>query len=417
MRLSLGLRQCAVAFLQLTWALVDASSANVTIRTLPDSFKPPSVFENTNLVRNVNLEKSYPRETTNIVVKNVAKQPQSEYFFQFPSDHFTKLSGLDVKDKNKADASFKIELAQHETPRYESISMSRNSTHNASPNSYCIVTFPEPLKPSDSITLSFSYALLSSIEPLPALIEQMDTQTVVYAFSAHFPSSYVTQKQKTKLKLPTSNPAEFTKLPNKNADNVADPVHQGSVLTYGPYDKVSASSTLPVSVRYEFTKPLLHATRFERDVEVSHWGGNLAVEERYWLTNRAAKLKKQFSRVQWQMAQYGNPPTVAAKELHVVLQGGAVNPYYIDDIGNVSTSRFRPGRRESFLDLKPRYPVFGGWNYSFKIGWDANLKNYLRRGTGEQFVLKVPFMEGPRTDAGVEYESVEIRVILPEGAK
>jgi oligosaccharyltransferase complex subunit alpha (ribophorin I) len=245
----------------------------------------------------------------------------------------------------------------------------------------------------------------------------MGTQTIVYSFSAHFPSAYVTQKQKTKLKLPTSNPAEFTKLSKKNADGTSDPVHQGTALTYGPYDKVKPGSELPVSVRYDFTKPLLHATRFERDIEVSHWGGNLAVEERYWLTNRAAKIKNYFSRVQWQMAQYANPPTVAEKEMHVVLQGGAANPYYIDDIGNVSTSRFRPGRREATLDIKPRYPIFGGWNYSFKIGWDANLKNYLRKGAGEQFVLKVPFMEGPRSDAGIEYENIVIRVTLPEGAK
>jgi oligosaccharyltransferase complex subunit alpha (ribophorin I) len=119
MRLSLGLRQCAVVFLQLTWVLVDASSANVTARSLPNSFTPPSVFENTNLVRNVNLERSYPRETTNIVVKNIDKQAQSQYYLQFPSDLITKVGGLDVKDKNKADATFKVELAQYVTPRYE----------------------------------------------------------------------------------------------------------------------------------------------------------------------------------------------------------------------------------------------------------------------------------------------------------
>jgi oligosaccharyltransferase complex subunit alpha (ribophorin I) len=28
----------------------------------------------------------------------------------------------------------------------------------------------------------------------------------------------------------------------------------------------------------------------ERDVEVSHWGNNLAIEERYKLTNHAARL-------------------------------------------------------------------------------------------------------------------------------
>jgi len=117
------------------------------------------------------------------------------------------------------------------------------------------------------------------------------------------------------------------------------------------------------------------------------------------------------------MSQYANPATTAAKDMRLILQGGAANPYYIDDIGNVSTSKFRPGKRESFLDIKPRYPIFGGWNYSFKVGWDLNLKSFLRKSVDNKFVLKVPFMEGPRTDSGVEYEHVTIRVILPEGAQ
>jgi oligosaccharyltransferase complex subunit alpha (ribophorin I) len=245
----------------------------------------------------------------------------------------------------------------------------------------------------------------------------MDQQTVTYTFSAYLPSAYTSQMQKTKLKLPTAQLADFTKLPEKNAEGAADPVHQGTSLTYGPYDTVKPGSAQLVTVRYEFTKPLLHATLLERDIEVSHWGGNIAMEERYWLTNRAAKLKNHFSRVQWQMTQYANPPTTAARELRLPLVGGAANPYFVDDIGNVSTSRFRPGRREALLDIKPRYPLFGGWNYSFKVGWDADLKGFLRKVTGEQYALKIPFLEGPRMTAGIEYDKIIFRVILPEGAK
>ncbi len=170
-------------------------------------------------------------------------------------------------------------------------------------------------------------------------------------------------------------------------------------------------------MRYEFTKPLIHATLLERDVEVSQWGGNLATEERYWLTNRGANLKNQFSRVAWAASQYYNPPTSAIKELKVPLKIGSLDPYYTDDIGNVSTSRFRSNLKEANLELKPRYPVFGGWKYSFRIGWDANLKDSLRKlKAGDGYILKVPFLEGPKMAEGVSYEKVEVRVILPEGA-
>jgi oligosaccharyltransferase complex subunit alpha (ribophorin I) len=174
-----------------------------------------------------------------------------------------------------------------------------------------------------------------------------------------------------------------------------------------------------VSVRYEFTKPLTHSKLLERDIEVSHWGGNIAIEERHWLTNRAATLKNQFSRVAWQQSSYYNPPTSALKEMRFPLTVGSVDAYFIDDIGNVSTSRFRSNLREANLELKPRYPLFGGWNYSFKVGWNGELKNYLRyiKGASDSYVLKVPFLEGPKQAEGVEYERVVTRVVLPEGAR
>jgi oligosaccharyltransferase complex subunit alpha (ribophorin I) len=281
------------------------------------------------------------------------------------------------------------------------------------------VTMPSPVPAGESITISVSYALVSLLQPLPALIEQTDSQTVTYSFSAKLPAAYKSALQKTKLKLPTSSPADFTRLA-KNADGGADPTHQGSSLTYGPYkDAGPTPEEEPVTVRYEYTRPLLRATRLERDVEVSHWGGNAAVEERYWLTNRAARLRSHFSRVSWQMTQFGPAAghTTAAKELRLTMGGAAADAYYTDDIGNVSTSRFSPGRRESALDIKPRYPVFGGWNYSFKVGWNADLAAFLRRGDGDRYVLKVPFMEGPKTAEGIEYGKVTVRVVLPEGAR
>lgn len=156
----------------------------------------------------------------------------------------------------------------------------------------------------------------------------------------------------------------------------------------------------------------------ERDVEVSHWGNNLASEERHWLTNRAAALKDHFSRVTHAQASYYNPPTSALKEMRYPLSIGSVDAYFIDDIGNVSTSRFRTNSREANLQITPRYPVFGGWNYSFKVGWNSDLSTFLRRGKGksDSYVLKIPFLEGPKQAEGTEYERVVTRVVLPEGA-
>lgn len=86
-------------------SLVCAEPSDITSSTrlsLPADFKPPQVFKNTNLVRNTNLEKGYVRETVNVVVENVDKQPQSDYYLSFPTDVFPKLGSLEVKDKKAA---------------------------------------------------------------------------------------------------------------------------------------------------------------------------------------------------------------------------------------------------------------------------------------------------------------------------
>ncbi|OCK79470.1 dolichyl-diphosphooligosaccharide--protein glycosyltransferas-like protein subunit 1 [Lepidopterella palustris CBS 459.81] len=395
---------CITAISSFCAAELNLTESLSSKQILPSTFKPPQVFKNVNLVRTTNLDKAYPRETINVIIENIDSKPQSDYYLPFESGLISRVGGLEVKDKKAAAGSgpFNVEVVEYDS---------------FSPIQFYLIHFPEPLAPKTQLTLGISYSILSANTPVPASIGQLDRQYVQYTFNAYVPSAYTTSKQKTKLKFPSTDVPDYTSLPAPNADGQVDPQKQGSTFTYGPYDDIPAGATESVSVRYEFTKPLTHVTLLERDIEVSHWGGNLATEERYWLTNRAATLANHFSRVTWQMTQYQSPPTSALKQLNVPLTIGSLNPYFTDDIGNVSTSKYRSNNREAMLELKPRYPIFGGWKYSFKIGWDADLKNYLRKlKTGDGYVLKVPFLEGPKMPEGVEYEKVEVRIILPEGA-
>ncbi|KAG9238699.1 Ribophorin I [Amylocarpus encephaloides] len=370
---------------------------------LPSSFKPPQSFKNVNLVHVVSLEKGYPKEAINVQIENVAKTPQDEYFIPFTARQMETIGGLEVKDRKDAESGvFEVEAVEFDT---------------TSDTQFYRIKLPSPLAPKAQQTLGISFSYLSALTPLPASIAQQDKQFLVYEFSAYCPSSYVTLKQKTEVKFPTTNIPEYTILPGgKGAPE--SPQKQGAKFTYGSFSELPAGAVEVVKVRYEFTKPLIHVSRLERDIEVSHWGGNVAFEERYVMTNRAANLSKPFSRVEWASQQYYNPPTSAVKELKFPLRVGSLDPYFTDVIGNVSTSRFRSNKREANLEIKPRYPVFGGWNYPFRIGWNADLKKYLRQlNTGTGYVLNVPFLEGPKQPEGIEYEHIELRVILPEGAE
>lgn len=78
-----------------------AASNLTTPNRLPlaADFKPAQVFKNTNLVRHTNLEKAYARETINVVVQNIGKQPQSDYYIPFPAEVFDRVGGFEVRDK------------------------------------------------------------------------------------------------------------------------------------------------------------------------------------------------------------------------------------------------------------------------------------------------------------------------------
>lgn len=87
---------------------------------LPSTFQPPQHFRNTNLVRNINLEKNYPRETINIVVENIDKQPQSEYYLPFEQHVIGRIGGLEAKDKKDATkAPFNVEIVALDEGRYD----------------------------------------------------------------------------------------------------------------------------------------------------------------------------------------------------------------------------------------------------------------------------------------------------------
>ena len=194
------------------------------------------------------------------------------------------------------------------------------------------VRLPKPLAPSEQQTLTISYAVLSALEPLPTAIAQTDKQYLTYSFNAYLPSLYNTLKQKTKLKFPNDDVQSYT--PLSSADGT-DAERLGSGLTYGPFNELPAGSSSPVTVRYEFTKPVTHVSHLERDIEVSHWGGNIAFEERYTLYNHGANLSNLFNRVKWAQAQYFNPQTWALKELKFPLRVGSTEAYFTDIIGNV----------------------------------------------------------------------------------
>lgn len=102
---------CLAALSSFACAELNLSQPLVSRQVLPGTFKPPHVFKNVNLVRNTNLDKSYPRETINVIIENIDSKPQSEYYLPFDTSLISRVGGLEVKDKKDADkGSFRVEV-------------------------------------------------------------------------------------------------------------------------------------------------------------------------------------------------------------------------------------------------------------------------------------------------------------------
>jgi len=136
------------------------------------------------------------------------------------------------------------------------------------------------------------------------------------------------------------------------------------------------------------------------------------------------RLKGQFSRIEHQSQAYQRrqAPHVLT-ELALQLPAGIHSVYYYDTIGNVSTSHLQvapspsqgglPGRN-SLLEIRPRYPLLGGWNYSFTLGWDSPLEDYAGwDAQNGKYVVGIPIMT---LFGGSVVEDAEVKVVLPEAS-
>ena len=136
------------------------------------------------------------------------------------------------------------------------------------------------------------------------------------------------------------------------------------------------------------------------------------------------RLKGHFTRLIHQSQSYYNripPHVIPALTLH--LPPGIHSTYYYDLNGNVSTSRVRvapsvpkasESKKYSTLEMRPRYPLMGGWNYTFTLGWDSPLADSAGydASTG-LYIVGIPVQT---VIPGAVVNEAEVKIILPEGA-
>ncbi|KAG2181145.1 hypothetical protein INT43_008727 [Umbelopsis isabellina] len=353
----------------------------------------PIHFKNSKIVRTVDLRNTIAREEIGIRAENIHQQPVDEYYLPFPETYDEKVAIITAALKQGSKEQLLVEKFGFDSERHIQLYK---------------ITFPQPIQPGESVPFSIKLVTTHTLTPNPPVIPQVARQHVEYNNNMFMYNLYGADESKTTVVLPqNANVITFTETTENFSRN-------GNKLVYGPFTAIHPLIYTAFHVHYEQSKPLLAVKNLVRDVQVSQLGGNLAVEERYPLRHEGARLEKEFSRVSYQQSIGVHAHTNVLKSLTFHLPSSARDVYYRDDIGNVSTSNLHYEPSGAVLEIRPRYPLFGGWNYTWFHGYNADLSEFLRYNKNSgQYVLNIKFVENAKT---MTFDHVKLNIVLPEGA-
>jgi oligosaccharyltransferase complex subunit alpha (ribophorin I) len=262
------------------------------------------------------------------------------------------------------------------------------------------VELKSALAPGATVLVTVEVVLGGAQEMYPAAITQKEKQLSRYIGNAYVYLPYSVNTQTTSVTLASNNVESYTKL---------KPVHQqDSSIKYGPYSNVAPLTESELVVHSENNNPMLVVTNLLRVIELSMWG-NIAIEETVDVRHNGAQLKGSFSRYEFQRESSG---VSSVKNFKTLLPAAARDVYYRDDIGNISTSHMKVMNDAVELDLRPRFPLFGGWKTHYVVGYNVPSYEYLFY-KGDLHVMNMRLIDHLFDDMLVE--DAEIRVILPEG--
>lgn len=292
-----------------------------------------------NVERNIDLTSQLVKIVSTVTIENIGSSQIKNVIWALDHGATGKLSFISAKDNSKRDLQVKETHVEKEIAGEVFYSISFN-------------------KPSDAkkIVLTVEEVYTGSQMAYPASITQKEKQLVRYFGNHYLYTPYIVSQQTTKVQIGTKNIENYSKL---KAVNVGD-----GTITYGPYENIQPYTEDKLTVHYENNSPFLTVTELKRNIEVSHWG-NIAIEEDISLLHTGAALKGSFSRYDFQRENSG---LNSVKSFKTILPAAAERPYYRDFNGNISTSNMRMRKDSVELDLRPRFPLFGGWKTCYTLG-------------------------------------------------
>ncbi|CAH0405619.1 unnamed protein product [Chilo suppressalis] len=338
-----------------------------------------------NVDRTIDLTSQLVKITSKITLENSGKSPVKNFLLAIEASAKDNLASINAKDSSNKDLR------------------TVESTVKGNANiKFWRVDLKEPLNAGSTVVVTAETVFTKALQPYPTAITQQEDQLVKYTGNLYVYSPYPVTSQKTNVAINTKSIETFTKVKPFS--------QQDGSIQYGPYSNMVPYSEKELSIHYKNNSPFLTVTRVERLIEVSHWG-NIAVEELIEVEHTGAKLKGPFSRYDYQQDHHSGPASV--RSYKTLLPASASDVYYRDTNGNISTSNMKVKKDSVELDLRPRYPLFGGWRTHYTLGYNVPSYEYLYH-SGNEYLLKMRVIDHIFDD--MQVDELTTKIILPEGS-
>ncbi|CAG9796933.1 unnamed protein product [Diatraea saccharalis] len=338
-----------------------------------------------NVDRTIDLTSQLVKITSKITLENSGKSPVKNFLLAVEASTKNNLAFVGAKDNSNKD----LRIAETTVKGYDNVKFWR-------------VELKETLNAGSTVSITTDTVFTKALQPYPTAITQQEDQLVKYTGNLYVYSPYYVTSQKTNVVINTKNVESFTKIKPFS--------QQDGTIQYGAYSNIAPFTEKELSVHYKNNSPFLTVTRIERLIEVSHWG-NIAIEELIEVEHTGAKLKGPFSRYDYQQDHHSGPASV--RSYKTFLPASASDVYYRDTNGNISTSNMKIKKDSVELDLRPRYPLFGGWRTHYTLGYNVPSYEYLYH-SGNDYLLKMRVIDHIFDD--MQVDELTTKIILPEGS-
>jgi len=350
---------------------------------------PDNVFFS-NLHRQLEVGASVVRE--NIAVSVKSKEDDAKFFYlTYKKDIIPNISTMVAFTKVDKEKVLKITQQTEEDSDLE----------------YFKIELEEPLKAGERVIVNIEVSFVKVLKPYPKYIEQNDDQYVLFSTNVYYLSPYTISKQKTTFKIGDTIKS-YSKEPSPVKVEDED-------VYYGPYENIAPGTEAIVSLHYKLKDRLIHFEKIDRTIEISHWGHTVNFKEDLIVHHDGSELKNNFNRVAFQKSQFYTETPSSVKDMIFILPPRAHDIFFVDTIGNVSTSAFHKDSTRTLLQVLPRYPLFGGWKYTWSQGYNNPLDGNVKYNPKtRKYIFQAPIVLSLKH---VPVDNFKLTVVLPEGAR